>query len=267
MDSGNKVLIADMLTKEVLMQLVDDSVFAIRIPNFYPKKACERLAAWYENHPNIELYSYTAYIDGVLTDIDLRVARIGISYNTTDGKEQDDPTFDAYYKAALPNMMATRKASLPYLAPIDQLCVHLDNAVGARIARFDGKTMFVGIGRITKSEAVKLQDQPHFDSVPAKYGIEKQFSANVFLTVPSEGGELEIWNHRPLTLEEIDNVDPNSDMRTIMGDSFLIKPEQGDLIIINPRRPHAVRTYSKGTRISTTCFIGYRSGKPLVLWS
>ena len=267
MDPAGKVLTADVLTEDVLMKLVDDTVYAIRIPNFYPREACERLAAWYQNHPGLEDYSYTAYVEGKLVDIDLGVSRVGTSYNTTDGKPEGDPAFDAYYKVALPNMLATRNAALPYLAPIDQLRLYLDDAMGAHIGRFDGKTMFAGIGRITKPNAHKLEEQPHFDSVPAKYGMEKQFAANVFLTVPAEGGELEIWDNRPLTLEEIDAVDPSSDMRGKLGASFLIKPSQGDLIIINPRRAHAVRVYSEGTRISTTCFIGYRKGKPLVLWS
>jgi hypothetical protein len=46
-----------------------------------------------------------------------------------------------------------------------------------------------------------------------------------------------------------------------------IKIKQGDLVLINTGRPHAVSGYSGGPRVSIQAFITYKKGKPLQIWA
>src|SRR5262249_30115677 len=101
---------------------------------------------------------------------------------------------------------------------------------------------------------------------PAVYKQEGQFSANIYLEVSDDGGEIELWDYPPLHPSEI-AADSKSDWRAALPESFLVTPKRADLILFNTRRPHAVRSFDKGRRITIQCFIGFRKGEPLSLWN
>jgi hypothetical protein len=45
----------------------------------------------------------------------------------------------------------------------------------------------------------------------------------------------------------------------------VVRPEPGDLIIIDSTRPHSVRDSTRGT-VTLQSFIRYKAGQPLALW-
>ncbi len=256
------------LTTKSLEALIDGKVLAIKIPNFVESDICQKLAHWYQVHPRQQAYTTEFYINGIPVQKDQGVIRIGTPYNLTYGKAIDDPVYEKYYTDALVNIKERKDACDPNSDPIEKLISQLNKIYvnGAKIASFDNKPMFAGIGRITKVNAQLLEDQPHVDALHQHF-LDSQLSANFYLEVPERGGELEIWDYSPLTPNEISMVSPNKDWRSELGNSILIKPQKGDLILINPRRPHAVRMFQEGKRISLSCFIGYKRGESLLLWS
>ena len=46
-----------------------------------------------------------------------------------------------------------------------------------------------------------------------------------------------------------------------------ILPQEGDLILFNTRRPHAVTRFFGSFRITIQTFIGYKTGEPLYMWN
>jgi len=104
--------------------------------------------------------------------------------------------------------------------------------------------------------AKKLAEQPHVDRIPNEYlDITGQFSANVYLQVPTSGGELQLWN-----CEKDQDYTNHS--------SVTLHPRQGELILINTQKYHAVHTFDEGSRISMQTFIGYRNdSSPLFIWN
>jgi hypothetical protein len=57
------------------------------------------------------------------------------------------------------------------------------------------------------------------------------------------------------------------DWRATHGPPLQVRPEAGDLILFNARKPHAIRRFSSGDRISVQSFIGHGQDRPLLLWN
>ena len=106
-------------------------------------------------------------------------------------------------------------------------------------------------------------------------------SSNIYLDVPQGGGELSIWNIRldsslssnPLYQLIASPETFGSELQQIIHRGIprplVIKPNPGDLVILDTSRPHAVAGFERGRRISIQTFIR-PEGKPdqhLLLWS
>jgi hypothetical protein len=125
--------------------------------------------------------------------------------------------------------------------------------------------MLAGIGRITKASLSHLSaDEPHFDALPERYlKLDSQFAANIYLKVPTSGGELEVWDVPPM--KPLAVVPKN--WRSSLPQSIKIKPNVGDLVIFNCRRPHAICSFSGEDRVTVQMFIGLQENQPLQLWN
>jgi hypothetical protein len=97
-----------------------------------------------------------------------------------------------------------------------------------------------------------LETLPHVDG---PWPCDQHFGINVFCSTPAIGGELEVFGGPTLLHNEIHQVSPKYDFRQDGRSSELIKPAPGDLIIVNTRRPHAVKGFSQGTRTSVSAFM------------
>lgn len=160
--------------------------------------------------------------------------------------------------------MHLRNALRPCLSPIDKIRLELDEywPHGANLANIDGQKMFVGVVRLMESKYSHLSEEtPHIDSIVSdKIVFDKQFSAIIYLRVPQSGGELEIWDTNPPTVFD-------KSWRSRQPDPYIIVPEARELVLINTKKPHAVKAFENGQRIAIQCFVGFRENEPILLWS
>ncbi|MGI4850349.1 MAG: 2OG-Fe(II) oxygenase [Janthinobacterium lividum] len=239
--------------------------------SYADKDLYEKLSDWFINNKRVENYYHEVRKDDKVEYLQYGVDRVGVAYNTTYGKDKNSLEWQRYYQESIEGIHSLRDFCYPFLSPIDHLRVELDElwSKSCHVANFEGEKMFVGIGRIMDASTSGIaEEQPHFDSVPDKLGhLKSQFSANVYLKMPSEGGELEIWDMTPLPIQEIDNAKMDTDWRRLLPKSFLIKPALGDLVFINTRRAHAIRKFNEGKRVTLQCFIGLDQNQSLNLWN
>lgn len=257
------------INEEDLELLLNDEIVALIVRNYVQLKMCTEAAHLIENSPEVEKYFYEVSDNGERKSIFLGVSRFGVSFSTTFGRDKNSSETIRYYDVALKNITRTREIFSPLLSPIDKLRLELDETYshGANIAAFEGKKMFCGIARVTHAGMDLQERNPHVDSLPPNFKLEKQFSANIYLSSPEEGGELVVYPMATLTAAEVDDFEANQQLwSSTLPEGLLIKPNVGDLILINTRRPHAVKMFPNGSRVSLQTFIGYNPGEPLKLW-
>lgn len=267
------ILTVEALSKSVLQKLFRDEICALRVPNYCSPEALVSLQNFIQAaQENFIKSYYVGYKNQKPTKKFYGIHLWGTPYNSTYHHRPDHKSFQSYYQAAVTNIQTLRKAVAPYLSPMDQLRLQLDEhwTAGACIATFPkNKNMFVGICRfIFAQDSFLGGEQPHFDSLPPHVQhLEKQYSANIYMDIPHEGGELEIWNIPPLVPTDIIRSNVEKDWRAILPSPLVIKPKPRELILFNTRRPHAVRGFKKGTRSSIQCFIGQYKDGSLEFWS
>jgi hypothetical protein len=267
---NERILTVEALDLNYLKAFFNNEICAIRVPDYISTELCDRLSSYFLNN-DIEEYHHEVRDNKGVQYLKYGVGRVGIAFNTTYNKAPDSEEISRYYNEALPNMRKLRNSIAPFLSPIDKLRLEMDELwpYNANVAAFEGKKMFTGIGRIMFPETSYLAEtQPHFDSVPDKLStLIGQFSANIYLTIPPTGGELELWDIPPLPISEIDSADLDKNWRSTLPPSLLIKPKKAEMILINTRRAHAVRKFDEGKRITIQCFIGLKSDNSLVFWN
>ncbi|MEH0833912.1 2OG-Fe(II) oxygenase [Pectobacterium cacticida] len=201
------------------------------------------------------------------------IGRIGMAFYEA---ENQPLRMADYFESVFDNIDELRKRCAPYVSPIDLLRCVLDELwpAGAQIETLYGRKMYVGLSRVVKPGVTLLAHHDIFakdapDSFQAR-SLQAQMAANVYLSMPCEGGALQIWE-RELSPEAFDElrgdsygIDP-----AVLGEPALeIRPNVGDLILFNSRRMHAVTQGTKDIRLSLSCFVGYRgSAMPLSFWS
>lgn len=261
------ILTAKSLSYQTLLKLFSGEVSAVRVPNYYEVELGHHLADWIDCHPSRTLYTHDVQDDsGKIEYLYYYVDRVGFPRNRLIGKTAHDPEWKLYFTQRDEIINGMRVAT-NNRHPIDRLLSDLNFywSAGAEIETIEGKELFAGIGRITVAETnTRLGEIPHVDGC---WPYEAHFSANVYLRVPSIGGELEVWQEPTLTFPQLIQLDPNFDWRDAQLKSWLIKPFEGELILINTRRPHAVRNFQHGSRVSVASFIGFDSGQALKLYS
>ncbi|MFJ7143147.1 2OG-Fe(II) oxygenase [Pseudomonas protegens] len=189
---------------------------------------------------------------------------------------QDEQSRAEYHALALPNIRKIRNLFRPLASPIDELRLLLDEVwpQGAHLLQVGGQKCFVGIARFQGS-GVDLT--PHTDKLernaPEGHSppLLTQLSTNIYLEIPEDGGELEIWGIEP-DEEEYNRLKGERaygiERHLLPPPDFVIKPEPGDLILLNPRLIHAVRPSASSTRVTLGVFIGYYGEQqPLAYWS
>ncbi|MEK1941553.1 MAG: 2OG-Fe(II) oxygenase [Pseudomonas sp.] len=177
----------------------------------------------------------------------------------------DEQSRQAYHAQAVSNIRKIRDTFRPLASPIDELRLLLDEVwpKGARLLDVNGEKCFVGIARFQGS-GVDLT--PHTDNLernaPSDHQprLLTQLSTNIYLEIPEDGGELEIWGIEPdeAQYERLRGSRAYGIERDLLPPpDFVIKPEPGDLIVLNPRLIHAVRPSATSTRVTLGVFIGY----------
>jgi hypothetical protein len=269
--NNHKVAKVDQLSTDVLRSFVQNELCAIHVPLYCDPYLCRQLGEWFAYNPELENYTHEIRNDDGVKYLEYGVERLGVPFNSTYGKKLDSPEKTLYYELASKGIRRVREKYAPHLSPIDKLRLELDELWphGANVAAFEGRKMFVGIGRVMRAETSNIAEfQPHFDAVPqALANLQAQYAANIYLVMPEQGGELELWDAPPLSLDQLENEHVDHDWRSELPSSFLVAPRHGDLIIFNARRPHAIRSFPDGCRVTLQSFLGLTESQSIVFWN
>ncbi|QJD90149.1 2OG-Fe(II) oxygenase [Duganella dendranthematis] len=269
------VLIDKELNVAGIDALFSRSALALIVKNFCGREQSAAMSDWFFYHEGRQNYRYsdaTGHLHHSDTD------RVGVPFSEF-YKFLLDPSTSQHdiecirrdlARTSQEHMESISRQFMPLESPIDSIKFLL-NALwpsGAKVATFMGLQPCIGLARIIAPGA-KLQadSNPHLDWLPPSIAsLDRQFSAITYLDVPAKGGELEIWN---VSLDRIMFlIETRGTLRRVdLPDPISIKPEIGDLILIDTRNPHAVRGFEEGRRIVQTCFIGAKGDNPLLLWS
>lgn len=260
------------LTQTDLLALLEGDITHIRLRNHYPAAGCEKLAAWAALHTQIQNYCSSDAAGRLSLSDTFRIGRPLSEFYThfADAASRAYPdALDSYLNQdALTEEL--RRVTWPYDSPIEMLKEQLEYVwpSGVRLAKIGGRSAFAGVTRLIRAGDGSLCPEPHMDWVPEtilKY--RAQLSGITYLAMPQCSGELEVWKISLDHLKVLANINGRI-RRSDLPAPVTIEPKVGDLILINTRRPHAVRAMAESDRIVQTSFIGGdHVGRPLELWS
>lgn len=102
------------------------------------------------------------------------------------------------------------------------------------------------------------------------HSLQAQLACNVYVDVPDNGGNLQIWE-QDVTADEFDKLRGKSygiEPEKLGAPTIEVNLESGDLVFFNSRKMHAVTASPDRARLSVSCFIGYTGcHEPLIFWS
>ena len=263
-----KKLIRDVtyITHADVDELLNGNMLALRVSGFIPASSAVEIADRLVGHWSLSRYRNTP-----------ELVRVGEShYETHDDDGSVNPAaLDAYLARADTLMDGIREACAPHQSPMDILWQQLDEEFGIERARIEGREMFAGICRVFPegTELLPHNDRLSRDAPGLRLGAELvgQLAANIYLRVPRQGGELELWDLRPsedqLAAWHAQGSEYGVDRALIRTSDLALRPAPGDLLIIDATRLHAVARQVHGSRVNLSCFFGIRPGHPLVCWS
>jgi hypothetical protein len=257
---------ASLLSKD-LSDISNRRLLAVRIPGFCEPEICKHVADRVRQISGKTVYA-------IAPDIEKPVgmAIYEAQFNPAELKK--------YYDLAPKHLEDARKFFLPFGNPTDKLRAMLDECwpSGCRLERFHEQLMFAGVirGFLEGAEAHPHQDNSQWEFPESKAARETltQLSAVIYFSMPSTGGELELWNDGFDDEEKYNKARVSSgggygfDRNEVGPPAEILYPKAGELIIFNARRIHAVGKIEKGTRYTQSIFIGYRGDdKPLSAFS
>lgn len=251
----------ERLEYSAIEKLAREEILAVCVRNFIGQDVAVKLTE------QVIGYGFQKYVNAP------SIGRIGMAFYEA---ENQPPRMADYFESVFENIDELRKRCAPYVSPIDLFRCVLDEVwpAGAHIETLYGRKMYVGLSRVVKPGVTFLAHHDIFakdapDSFHA-HSLQAQMAANVYLSMPSEGGALQIWDSElsPAAFDEIRGdsygIDP-----ALLGEATLeVRPNPGDLILFNSRRMHAVTRGTDNIRLSLSCFVGYRGpATPLSFWS
>ena len=255
----SRSIIRDVLNANSLQALFQKQIYAIVIPNFLDSQVCSDVS---KKLLSEKIQEYTNAPG---------IGRIGISfYETTHQPEMKKK----YFETAISNIESLRKIFSPYLSPMDHLRLTLDEAwaFGCNLSVQGNRKMFAGLCRALEEGKGILphEDKLERDAMFSRNLIKAQAAANLYLQTPEKGGALELYS-QSLSTQKYDSLRGTSygiDRSRLPPPVVTIKPSDGDLVIFNSRRLHAVTDSVGKTRVSISCFIGFNGANfPLKVWS
>ncbi|MGV9884417.1 2OG-Fe(II)-dependent halogenase WelO5 family protein [Streptomyces sp. NPDC003006] len=255
--------IATELTAETLLKLANREIGAIHVKGYYPVDIAEKVAQKAINHQALGNYHKQ------------HTSSVGRVYMPHIDTKWDAELTNKYHDQALPAIQDVRSMFHPYLSPVDRVRLELQELwpAGANLMRLRGRACFVGAFRVFQPSTSEFY--PHNDAIdqetdaPEIEGVLNQLVANIYLQVPDEGGDLQLWLREPTedetrTILDVEGLEPDSVEQPV----HVIHPEAGDLIIFSPRMLHAVTSGVGKHRVGAAAFIATKGPQePLVCWS
>jgi len=263
--SSDSVRFSTELTHKSLQDLCNGDILVIKVPNYYSSLAGEKILYNLDNGKQLtQKYDNAPELD---------IHRLGMAFFET---RFNKDLVDTYF--SLPEQFNEIVGDIcyPHTTPLEKYVNDLNELwpAGADIQTLEGKNMMPGLVRIF------LENQlfpPHQDmltrdvpDLPKDEHPISQLAVNVYLRSFDEGGELEIWDYAPDD-EEVKQLYTGThdfiDIDKIPVSSLKVKPEAGDLIIVQSSKLHSVRPGQGGNRVAFSCFSAYRGpDKPLTYW-
>lgn len=256
-------IIDNELSTESLLRLSRREIGAIHVKGFYPRNIAVEIAKKTIDHPKLGNYNkkYTS-----------TVGRICMPHIDS---EWDSVAAKKYHDEAAENIRDIRSLFYPYMSPVDHVRLLLQEywPAGANVQRLYKNPCFVGAIRVFKPSVSSFY--PHHDRIdeesdaPEVKEFVEQLVANMYLDVPDEGGDLQLWLRDPSEPEknlirDVEGLLPE----TVEPPRLVIHPEAGDLIIFSSRMLHAVTPGRDKHRVGMAAFIGCSGpDKPLTYWS
>ncbi|MBO8195311.1 2OG-Fe(II) oxygenase [Streptomyces oryzae] len=251
------------LSRESLLRLARREIGAIHVPGFCPQGVAEQAARKALQHDALGNYhkKHTSTVGRV------HMPHIDTAWNAE--------KISRYHDAALPSIHDVRSMFAPHLSPIDHVRLLLQEywPGGANLLRLRGRPCYIGALRVFQPTTSTFY--PHNDHIsqetdaPESHGVVEQLVANVYLRVPDEGGDLQLWRRDPTpaetrTILEVEGLDPDS----VEPPVHVIHPQAGDLIIFSSQMLHAVTPARDGHRVGMAAFIACKGpDEPLLYWS
>jgi len=163
-------------------------------------------------------------------------------------------------------------------SPMTKVQRLLGAVLRARRLELQGREMFAGLVRVVRKGGEILphqdelgEDMPDLDFAKRLTLPGGQLAVNMYLQVPAEGGELQLWRDK-YTAAQIANLRmPSSDYginpALLPQPDAVIKPRIGDLIFFDTSRMHAVTKANGIARVSISFFLGIGSDGEARYWS
>jgi hypothetical protein len=270
--------ICDELSYSSLRKLFNKEVSAIYVPNFVSTRLCKRIFKNIESDLSSNIWENTDMFQGY-----------GLPVNYMYGPTANECI--NYFSQLLPIIRKLRSIS-GGISPVDKLRLELDEIwpEGSTITNDNPfkRKAFVGLTRLMKPEGLvgnktKKNGLVHIDGPLVRDSEVGTFSSNIYINTPYKGGELCLWDisltkNNRLKLEKLQKLldyafdknyreDIQNLLQQILPSPIVIKPQIGDLILLNSCQPHSVMGFQKGVRLSMQTFIYHENGKPLQLYS
>lgn len=278
---GSAVLVENQLTTDSLKTLIaENALAAIHVPNFCSPHVAESLS-------KSALKEYTHWKLGGMISTDMFYAGGSIPKEVAD---HSWPEFRRYF-GEREEFIEKQRSMSGGAWPVDRLRLKLDEAwpYGASSPQYLGQKLRPAIMRIMcENNELDLSIPEygfiHTDDFPKLKPSRGTFSANIYLKIPDEGGELYIWGVNLNKIRGIRNYLSAQILAMLMTQGYLfdiewqreifkllppphiIKPKPGDLVIFHSGRPHSVAPV-KGIRVTNQLFIQARGQAPLSIYS
>lgn len=278
---GREVVTTDRITPELLEDFFANRVLAIHVPRFVAAEACAHLADRIAGEPLTNWNVYDLRKGYTASDVNV----LGGPFNMAN---QTDESWRTYFENATRIPETFRGLAAPYASPLDSFQTLIDRSWkhGMVVETYKGHKMTPGLSRVMYEKDISNPDAPlgcHVDSPPLLNDRAGLFSVNIYLRQPVSGGHLYIWDAALTTWSKalgqwnlIKNFFLESNYQNeaiqlrfqkLLPPPTLLEIGQGDLVMLNTGRPHAVLPFRGAPRVSLQAFLNYRKGKPLAIWA
>lgn len=245
-----------------LLKLIEGEILAIRCPVFCPPDTCAKLTAAVQAH---KLFGFYTDNPGA--------GRLGVGvYEILTWED----LVESYLSSSSQVMNALRLGKNS--SPADKFMAELALAwpAGIRVPTLKGFIMRPSTARLMNANGPAVLPHDDFQGqyarqLPWAADQKGQLGANIYISVPETGGQLELWCQQ-LSKEQYDlcrfNRSYGLDRKQLPEPDLTLKPKLGELILINTRKLHAIRGVGKGERCTISSFCGFVSlNDPLLIWS
>lgn len=251
----------DHLTADLLDDLFENRIGAVRVPNFVDMASTRAAAAGIlERKP-------TPY-----ENVDPPIGRIGITqFEHCGGALRRAAYFDLARDAEKVRREVFAGAGDPVDSVVRALDAAWEGAVGIA-EEPDGSQYFAGLVRVI-GEGLLHCDWAPYDAPAEQWSIGRvsaQITWNIYCQMPSSGGATVVYN-RPWTADAQAFQIPGSygyreDL--VSGrEQLRIDPGECDLVLFNSRNFHRIESGVGAARLSVSSFVGRHADGSLVLWS